>query len=299
MTCLCSPEKVLCWKNGKVSQIYLNKKAFLSVLLFSFLSGPTAVLAAGNYHFERALQYQLAGNPDAAIAEYKSGLQSSPESVDGHTRLGTLLLEEAGDTDGAISEFVTALTIDPECNYCQSRLDEAISRKNETGKEGLARGNELYRSGQIARSAAAYRLAANAEPNDAEIRNCYAWTLYRLGKLDEGLQEVNAALHLKPEEPEYVNTLACIQYDKGNVDGAITNWKKAIAHSKSPNPADLYGLAVAFINQGNNQQAIKSFKEALKLDSHYADVDYLRNKIGMSVRTLASHEKLLNLSGEK
>lgn len=276
----------------------LSRFLLLSGAVFcqGYLGIAEPALASDNFHFDRALQYQFAGNPEAAAAEYKRGLQSSPDSVDGHTRLGALLLDEVGDTDSAISEFVTALTIDPGCSYCQTRLDEAVSRKNASSKEGLARGNDFYKSGQITRSAAAYRIAVQADPNDAEIHNCLAWTLYRLGKLDEALAEVNAALRLKPAEPEYINTLACIQFDQGEVDNAISSWKKAIVGSKTPNPADLYGLALGFLSKGNQELAVKNFKEAIKSDPSYADLDYLRNKIGMSVRTLAAHETLLELS---
>lgn len=257
-----------------------------------------APAAGGEAHFERALQYQFSGNVDSAIDEYKRGLESSPDSVDGHTRLGTLLLDERGDVDGAISEFVTALTIDPDCRFCQSRLDEAVSRKNAPSKDGVNRGNDFYRNGQLSRAAAAYRVATSADPSDAEAHNCLAWTLYRLGKLDEAAEEVKEALRLKPEEAEYINTLACILFDQGNVEGSIATFKKAVAKSKTPNPADLYGLSVAFLTKGDKAQAIKYFQDAVKADPSYADVSYIRDKIGMSVHALATHEKLLGLSGQ-
>jgi tetratricopeptide (TPR) repeat protein len=260
---------------------------------------PSAFASEADHHFEQAMKYEFAGNIEGAIAEYRRGLQSAPQSVDGHTRLGTLLLDEEGDVDGAISEFVTAMTIDPQCKSCQARLDEAVDRKNASAKDGINRGNDFYRAGKLARSAAAYRLAVSADPKDAEARNSLAWTLYRLGKLEEGLAEVNEALRLKPDEAEYINTLACLQYDMGDVDQAISTWKKAIAKSKSPNPADLYGLAVGFLSKGDTANAVKNFKEALKSDSNYASASYLRDKIGMSINALATHDRLLTVSGEK
>jgi tetratricopeptide (TPR) repeat protein len=255
--------------------------------------------AASDYHFKQAVQYEFAGNPDAAVAEYRRALKSSPHSVDGHTHLGTVLLDEIGDVDGAISEFVAALSIDPGCRSCQARLSEAVDRKNATVKEDINRGNDFYRSGQLNRSAAAYRIAVSAGPQDPEARNCLAWTLYRMGRLEEALRQVGIALELKVDEPEYINTLACIQFDQGDVDAAIATWKRAIAKSKTPNPADLYGLAIGFLSKGNEFDAIKNFKEALKLDASYSDANYLRDKIGMSVHALATHEKLLTISGEK
>lgn len=263
----------------------------LGVLPSSFASNE------GDYHFGLALQQEMTGNVDAAIAEYRRGLKQSPQSVDGHTRLGTLLLDEEGDIDAAISEFITALTIDPGCQSCQTRLDEAVVRRNASVRDGINRGNDLYRAGQLGRSAAAYRIAICADPNDAEARNCLAWTLYRLGKLDSAALEVKEALRLKTDEPEYVNTLACVQYDQGNVDQAITSFKKAIAKSKTPNPADYYGLAIAYLAKGDQTNSVKFFRDAVKSDPNYASSAYLRDKIGMSVHTLALHDKLLSIAG--
>lgn len=285
------------------SQALLNSAVRLIVgatalSAFSFFAFQCASIAAsGDVHFERAMRYEFAGDMDGAIAEYRRGLQQSPESVDGHTRLGTLLLDNQGDIDGAISEFVTALTIDPQCHFCQSRLDEAVSRRNDTVRDGINRGNDFYRAGQLNRSAAAYRIAIAADPNDAEARNCLAWTLYRMGKLEDSLAEVKEALRIKPNEPEYINTLACVQFDLGNVDAAITNFKKAISGAKTPNPADYYGLSVAYLAKGDETSSIKWFKEAVKSDQQYVNAIYLRDKIGLSVHTLALHDKLIGIAG--
>ena len=275
------------------------KKAAVLLSLGGLLICPAAALADNpDYHFQKAMEYEFAGNADAAVAEYRRGLQSAPRSVDGHTRLGTLLLDEQGDVDAAISEFVTALSVDPNCQFCQTRLDEAIDRKNAGVREGINRGNELYRAGQLKRSAAAYRIAVTAAPDDAEARNCLAWTLYRIGDLPEARAEVLTALKIKPEEAEYVNTLACIQFDEGDVEQAMLSFKKAIAKSKTPNPADLYGLSIAFLAKGDKPNAIKNFKEAVKSDANYTSPRYLRDKIGLSVHALATHEKLMDISGE-
>lgn len=290
---------LVCILKESVSDSFGLSKPLLAAIALLLLVANAALAGDGDYHFQQAMKYEFAGDIDAACAEYKRGLQEAPQSVDGHTRLGTLLLDEQGDIDGAISEFVTALSIDPDSRFCQARLDEAVDRKNAGVREMISRGNDLYRAGQLRRSVAAYRIAVASDPKDAEARNCLAWTLYRIAKLDEAKTQVNIALKLKPDEPEYVNTLACIQFDLGDLDAAMANWRKAIARSKSPNPADLYGLAIGFLCKGDQPSAIKNFKEALKSDANYSNVVYLRDKIGMSVNALASHDQLLSISGEK
>src|SRR4051812_37005438 len=97
------------------------------VLLMLLLKGSMAAAAdatPGEVHFQRAMQYEFDQNIDAAIAEYRRGLELDPDSVQGHANYGLLLLNERGDVDGAISEFVTALGIDPASSFCQLHLNE-------------------------------------------------------------------------------------------------------------------------------------------------------------------------------
>lgn len=255
-----------------------------------------SMAASAQEHFGRALRYRFLGRTDAAIAEYERGLERDPDSVEGHAQLGTLLLEEKGDVDGAISQLMTALSIDPQCKFCQTRLQEALDHKNGKAADEITRGNQLYSAGQLNRALGAYRIALHIEPSNAIAHNSLAWTLYRLGELDEGMAEVREALRLKPNDPEFVNTLACLLFDRGDVNGAITEWKRALSLSKTPNPADLYGMAIGMLAKGDQAGAVRYFNEAIKIDPKYADATYVRDRIGMSVRALATHDKLLSLA---
>jgi Tfp pilus assembly protein PilF len=250
-------------------------------------------------HFQRALDYRLQGNIDAAQVEYRRALELDPNFVDAHANLGVLLLQDRGDVDGAISEFVTALGIDPGCAFCQSELNQAVDLRNSKAEDNIARGNSYYRVGQLNHAVGSYRVAIYLDPTNADAHNSLAWTLYRLGKLAEARAEVEEALRLKPNDAEYINTLACVLLDSGDVQGAIKQFQSAIVHSQKPNPADLYGLATALLSTGDKSGAIENFKQALKDDPNYADANYLRDKIGMSVHTLASHDLLLTISGTR
>jgi tetratricopeptide (TPR) repeat protein len=280
--------------------VFCGQAAMLAVSLScAFLGAPVVAGPEADVHFQRALDYEFHQDIDGAIAEYRRGLELEPNSLEGHANLGVLLLNEWGDVDGAISEFVTALGIDPENVFSQTHLNEAVALRNSKAEENIDRANNYYRAGQLMRAAAAYRIAVYVEPKNAEAHNSLAWTLYRLGRLNDALKEVNTALRLAPDEAEYINTLACVLYDRGDAEGAIKEFERAIAHSKKANPADLYGLAIVFFSQGNTQRAVDNFRQALHDDPNFADARYLRDKIGMSVHALASHDSLLDLSGVK
>lgn len=262
------------------------------------VSGHCALAESAHEHFRRGLEFRFQGHSDAAVKEYRRGLEIDPGSVDGHVQLGSLLFEEKGDVDAAISEYVTALSIDPSCVFCQTGLNQLLEARNSRSADQVSRGNRFYSEGQLTRACAAYRVAIQIDPADATAHNSLAWTLYRIGDLSEAKREVELALKLKPDDPEFVNTLACVAFDQGDVDGAIVLWRKAIGLSKTPNPADLYGMALGMLARGDRSLAGRYFNDALKSDPRYRDVRYVRDRIGMSVKAIAPHEQLLSLTGQ-
>lgn len=290
-------------KSKRLASIRLSYLPLLvSVISLNLMLAQTANAQEGSEYFRRALESRFAGQFDAAISEYKRGLKYQPNNIDGHMQLGALLLEERGDLDGAISEFMTAVGIDPSCATCESRLNEAMEIKNTKPQELVIKANLLYSSGQISRAAAGYRVAIQADPKNAEAHNALAWTLYKLGgpkNLADGVKEVQEALRLKPDDAEYINTWACLLYDQGDVDGAMAKWHKAIANSKKPSAADLYGLAVGSLTKGDKSNALRYYKDSIATDPKYADMQYVRDRIGMSVHTVAGHEQLEAMSGKE
>jgi tetratricopeptide (TPR) repeat protein len=269
--------------------------AFVWAAVLALSTGAPSFAASADEHFRRALECRFRGDTDAAIVEYRRGLQVNPSNVLARDQLGMLLLDEKGDVDGAISEFMTALSLLPRCSSCELHLNEALDRRNAKASDQVTRGNQFYSAGDFPRATAAYRIAVANEPDDAVARNSLAWTLYKIGRIDEGLAEVKLALEKRPDDPEFVNTLACLLFDKGEVDQAIAEWKRAIALSKTPSAPDLYGIALGLLKKGDTAGAAKYFSDAIKVDPRYADVVHVRDRVGMSVSSLTGHERLLSL----
>lgn len=269
-------------------------------LFVSVLSGLVALAQSADDHFQSAYQLRFNGDTKDAVDELRKGLELNPSSINAHLQLAELLAEESGDIDASISELVTALGIDPDCKACQMQLDRYLEIRNSGSEEQIARGNRYYSVGDLKRAIAAYRIAANLDSSNATAYNSLAWALYRLGALDEAMSEVLKALSLKPDDPEYINTLGSIELDKGAVSQAAVHFRKAIASAKTtPSPADLYGLAVIALDRGAKGEATRYLKSALAIDPLYADLVYLRDRIGMSPKTLSNHYRLLGLLPEK
>jgi tetratricopeptide (TPR) repeat protein len=269
---------------------YIQYLLSLSLASWTFLN-MQSVCAAGN-GIRDAIDFEFNGRVDADIAKYERALKDQPNSVLLHLQLGQLLLDQKGDVDKAIVQFEDTIKIEPTCGSCRLRLERAILLKEKSADDLILEANQYYVNKQYKRAEALYKIAVQNYPQNAQAHNCLAWTLYKEGNLDEGLKEIRKCLHLKPDDPEFINTLGCLLYDSGDIDGALNAWHKAIALSPTASPADLYGVAVGLLSQGNSAQARKYFEQALQKDSRYADLNYLSDKIGMSVKTLSMHDQL-------
>src|SRR5678815_847968 len=99
---------------------------------------------------------------------------------------------------------MTALRNDPHCSSCEIHLSNALDHRNTKPAEEVARGNQFYLAGDYNRAAAAYRIAVHNSPTDGEAHNSLAWTLYKQGKIGEGITEVQLAMKTSPNNAEYV-----------------------------------------------------------------------------------------------
>jgi tetratricopeptide (TPR) repeat protein len=273
---------------------YLVVPLVLSLGIFSI---PEKVQATSSGASD-VIDFEFNGRIDADIVKYQRALKDQPDSVILHLQLGQLLLDQKGEVDKAIIQFQDAVKVEPTCGSCMVRLEKAKQLKESTGDELVLDANQYYVNKQYKRAEALYRIAIHNDPRNSQAHNCLSWTLYKEGSLEEGLSEIHEAMRLKANDPEYINTLGCLLYDNGNSKGALEAWQKAVSLSATPSPADLYGMAVALVSQGDKEQARKYFEQAIKEDSRYADLDYLSDKVGMSVKTLSMHDCLLSLTGD-
>jgi tetratricopeptide (TPR) repeat protein len=177
-------------------------------------------------HFLLGQAYNQNGRLEEAAEEFRKVLELNPESAAAHHNLGVTYYQ-LQDLQSAVSEFETALGIDP---------DDADTRY-QLGATYLT----LALSGSS--STAAF---------DPEL-------------LDQAMEQFNAALELREGMPEALVGLGNILIQQKDYDAAIEALQQAIASVPDSREA-YYGLASAYAQSGNIDQACEAFKHFLTLD---------------------------------
>lgn len=88
-----------------------------------------------------------------------------------------------------------------------------------------------------------------------------------------------------------VNNIGLVKYEQGDVAGAIEKWQAASAMDKEAAEPQL-AVAVALYAQGDREMGLSMGEAALRLDSRYADLDFLKENL-WGERLLSEAEKFL------
>ena len=75
-----------------------------------------------------------------------------------------------------------------------------------------------------------------------------------------------------------INNIGLVQYEKGDSQGAIENWQRAIAIDEKAAEPQL-AVAVALFAQGQQESGLALGEKALAIDSRYADLDFLKENL--------------------
>lgn len=127
----------------------------------------------------------------------------------------------------------------------------------------------LYSSaGNTAASDAAYQSVLRIDPDNALANNNYAYALSeRNQELDRAQAMIEIALKAEPKNPSYLDTMGWILYKRGDYKQALEYILQAIENGEVS--ATVYEhLGDVYQKLGNNAEAEKFWREALRKDSH-------------------------------
>ncbi|MEH2242268.1 tetratricopeptide repeat protein [Nostoc sp.] len=91
---------------------------------------------------------------------------------------------------------------------------------------------------------------------------------------------------------EPIINIGYIKYEKGDVEGAIQQWKKAVQIDGSVAEPQM-ALAVALYAKGEQEKALNMAQSALRLDKSFANVDVLKQNL-WGTHLVAEAQKLLS-----
>ncbi|MBW4616728.1 MAG: serine protease [Desmonostoc vinosum HA7617-LM4] len=94
-----------------------------------------------------------------------------------------------------------------------------------------------------------------------------------------------------------INNIGLIKYERGDIEGAIRQWRSAIAvDEKAAEP--LLALAVALYSKNEQSLGLTLGKQAITIDKRYGDIEFLKENL-WGDRLLANTKKFLQILGTK
>lgn len=166
-------------------------------------------------HNNLGIELSVAGQPEAAVAQFEAALRLQPDYAEAHTNLGNMLLL-AERLPEAIDHLNQAVRLKPDYTLALGNLGVALMRAGRPAEalqcyrqllaadpaDASAHSNVGYlllRSTGAAAALPHYEQAAQLQPDDAKAQFNLAVILRRLGRNPEALARCESALRLDPE----------------------------------------------------------------------------------------------------
>ena len=173
-----------------------------------------------------------------------------------------LLLKSQGRTTEAIEAFESALTVDPNLASALWNLSDLLFAQNKS----LDKSDALL-----------VRAFANGLPEGNRFLIGRAIGYQRDGRIDRSLKLLSDAAAAKPEEPDVWLFRGRYRVERGDCEGAVTDFERGI-RLDAANAAAHASLGLAHVCTGNTAAARESFRRSLALDPNQPKVrEYLRN----------------------
>ena len=211
----------------------------------------------------RGWAFLQTGDLKTAERDFADALKTTPAFYPAETSLGYVELARK-DAKAALPHFDRSLELNPQHGDISTFIGRAES---------------LLALGREADALAAFEAAVAADPSQTELARrvevlkfrgveqglARAREAARAGRLDEAIAAYTTAISSSPDSPFLYRELAAIERQKGNVDGALTDFRKAV----SLDPTDAKSLAqIGDILEGGGDfaGAEKAYVDALGVE---------------------------------
>ena len=140
----------------------------------------------------------------------------------------------------------------------------------------------LHQLGAYDAAADVFRQSIKTHPT-AEGYTYLGWSLSRLGRLAEAIDEAKKAIPLDPDFGNPYNDIGVYLFELGETDEAIPWFRKAMAAKRYccyefPH----FNLGRALLKKGRSEEAAQAFRKSLSYNSDYAPaqlgLEYLRRQ---------------------
>ncbi|HET7104928.1 MAG TPA: tetratricopeptide repeat protein, partial [Terracidiphilus sp.] len=265
---------------------------------------------------------------DKTIAEYEKIVALEPKNVEDHMMLGQLYSVKH-DTRKAEEQFKLAQSIEPDSEgvvlnlarlYAEAddmqhavAVIQAVPEPDRTARMELALGAAYDQLKQTKDAIAAYKRAADLEPDDVRTLGALAQALLNDNQYEEALKAYRKLNEINPDDAGTLIHIAEIQRRMGKYQEALDTTQKAL--KKDPDSLEggfNEGLLLDVL--GRYDEAAKVFAHMIDLTSHangaYTDeeknnrgiflerlgsVYHEQNKVDLAI---ATYQKMIDLGGD-
>ena len=197
---------------------------------------------------------------EAALARAKLSTQLVPNVPQAWALLGSLYLAQNNIDDGI------------------QALEKAVSLDNTNPGVYFSLGSAYFRQEAYAKAEKALKAGLKIKPDVSEALFDLGNTYYRLGAFKQAIGEYQKAVDLDQKFWPAINNIGLVQYEIGKVKDAIRSWEAAIEINDGESEPQL-ALASALYAQGKTDQGLALAAQALKLDSRYSEIEFLRENL--------------------
>lgn len=269
----------------------LNRKSLFSLLILLGCGGaaqpvlgqalvphtiqldPTKIERQGLSLAQEAAQLAQFQQYELALPRARLATQLAPKSPEVWSLLGGLYLQ-ANDIDKGIVALKQAQTLDP---------------KNAAVLFGL--GSAYFQQGKYTTAIDYLKSGLTIKPNVPgalfDLGNAYLM----LRQYSEAIAQYEKAVAQDKEFWPAINNIGLIKYEQGDVNEAVKRWRAAVAIDKKAAEPQL-AMAVALYTKGDRQQGLALGETAIKTDSRYSDLKFLKDNL-WGERLLADTRKFL------
>ena len=199
--------------------------------------------------FLMARTLYIEGKTDESISQYKRALEISPNQPNERINMATVLVEK-GRFDEAAEEYKKAIDLVPK---------SAVAHNN------LA--NVLWVQKKPDEAISHYRKALQIKPNYAKAHSNLGRVLQSQGQFDLAIEQYRQSLQISPNQPVVYNNLGSVILNMGGEPAlAAVQFREALLLSPNYNSARI-NLATVLVIQGEFDEAIEHYKQALRIDS--------------------------------
>ena len=230
--------------------------------------------------------YQLEGNTEEAIRQYKNAVRISPDFLLAQKDICLTLLKQ-NKLDEAIACFNEVLrqkkdTAEVHCNLAtalimQKKYEDAIKHLAKTleldpnyPNVRYKMGTELLAAGRFQEAVAFLNEALKTNVSQAEVYVKLGTAYTQLGKYEQALQNLTKSLDLDPNNTDALNNLAWLLATRAEVSAEDAN--KAIGFAEDAcklteykEPTLLDTLAVAYAAVGKFDDAVNKASQAIEI----------------------------------